>query len=246
MPRLSPPSPTVPVILGQLSRASNEAQLRNCFMDQADRLFTARGWGINFFGEHHEITESEIAGLDNSLLDRYMEIGIAADPVMSYVLSHHVPAHNHSATTPAGWENSLIYRELSRSYHIEHLLASPIVGQGRLLGKLYCTRGRYDQPFNDRDLVLINSISQHFSVQLALLRTRPLSPPSALTPREQEILYWIAQGRTNPEIAIILGISTNGVKQALKRMFAKLQVSSRAALVASATGLQAYEESSFL
>lgn len=54
-----------------------------------------------------------------------------------------------------------------------------------------------------------------------------------LSDREHEILYWVRLGKTNFEISIILGISPNTVKNHLKRIFSKLDVSSRAHAVAT-------------
>lgn len=53
-----------------------------------------------------------------------------------------------------------------------------------------------------------------------------------LTEREHEILHWVKMGKTNTEISQILGISLNTVKNHLKRIFAKLDVSTRAHAVA--------------
>ncbi|MEO0409570.1 MAG: helix-turn-helix transcriptional regulator, partial [Cyanobacteria bacterium P01_A01_bin.135] len=53
-----------------------------------------------------------------------------------------------------------------------------------------------------------------------------------LTPRELEIAQQVALGRTNAQIGKTLWITENSVKQALKRMFRKLEVSSRAEMVA--------------
>ena len=53
-----------------------------------------------------------------------------------------------------------------------------------------------------------------------------------MSEREQEILHWVTIGKTNFEIGIILGISPNTVKNHLKRIFQKLEVSSRAQAVA--------------
>jgi DNA-binding CsgD family transcriptional regulator len=53
-----------------------------------------------------------------------------------------------------------------------------------------------------------------------------------LTARELQIAELVALGRTNAEISSELWITENSVKQALKRMFRKLEVSSRAELVA--------------
>ncbi|MGG6263682.1 response regulator transcription factor [Leptolyngbya sp. AN03gr2] len=53
-----------------------------------------------------------------------------------------------------------------------------------------------------------------------------------LTPRERQIAELVAQGLTNAEIGAQLWITQNTVKQTLKRMFCKLNVSARAELVA--------------
>jgi len=54
-----------------------------------------------------------------------------------------------------------------------------------------------------------------------------------LSDREHEIVHWVRLGKTNHEISIILGISPNTVKNHLKRIFSKLDVSSRAQAVAT-------------
>jgi transcriptional regulator EpsA len=53
-----------------------------------------------------------------------------------------------------------------------------------------------------------------------------------LTSREQEILDWIKIGKTNYEIGLLMSISANTVKNHLKRVFAKMEVSCRAQAVA--------------
>ncbi len=50
-----------------------------------------------------------------------------------------------------------------------------------------------------------------------------------LTPREIEVLRWIAEGKSNAEIAIILGISVSTAKQHVERILAKLGVENRTA-----------------
>ena len=52
-----------------------------------------------------------------------------------------------------------------------------------------------------------------------------------LTPREAELLSWVVQGKTNPEIGIILGIQLTTVKKHLESIFAKLGVENRTAAV---------------
>jgi DNA-binding NarL/FixJ family response regulator len=52
-----------------------------------------------------------------------------------------------------------------------------------------------------------------------------------LTAREAEILHWVVQGKTNPEIGVILGIQLTTVKKHLESIFAKLGVENRTAAV---------------
>jgi len=48
-----------------------------------------------------------------------------------------------------------------------------------------------------------------------------------LTHRESEILSWVAQGKTNPEIGTILGISPRTVQKHLERVYSRLGVENR-------------------
>lgn len=50
-----------------------------------------------------------------------------------------------------------------------------------------------------------------------------------LTPRAAEALLWLAQGKTNSDIAIILGITESTVKKHVQEMFNKLGVETRGA-----------------
>jgi len=53
-----------------------------------------------------------------------------------------------------------------------------------------------------------------------------------LTQRESEVLCWVAQGKTNPEIGAILGISPRTVQKHLERIYGRLGVENRHAAVA--------------
>jgi DNA-binding CsgD family transcriptional regulator len=55
-----------------------------------------------------------------------------------------------------------------------------------------------------------------------------------LTPREAEILFWVSQGKTNPEICTILEMKLFTVKKHLENIYAKLGVENRTAACAVA------------
>ena len=75
---------------------------------------------------------------------------------------------------------------------------------------------------------------------LLLLSERKLGISSAdiaslgLSPRETEVLAWLAHGKSNADIAGILGLSPNTIKHCLERVYAKLDVGTRAAATAIA------------
>jgi len=65
-----------------------------------------------------------------------------------------------------------------------------------------------------------------------LLRDQPSAAKTALSPREQEIARMIAEGYPNKTIAAVLDISSWTVGTHVRRVFAKLGVGTRAAMVA--------------
>ena len=61
-----------------------------------------------------------------------------------------------------------------------------------------------------------------------------------LSERERQIMTWVAMGKTNPEIGCILRISEFTVKNHMKSIFSKLDVSNRAQAVAKLTRMDAH------
>ena len=75
---------------------------------------------------------------------------------------------------------------------------------------------------------------------LRQLLQRPIHPPPsllavALTPRENEVLQWLAQGLTNRAIALELGITQHTVKFHVNAIMSKLDAQSRTEAVVRAT-----------
>lgn len=78
--------------------------------------------------------------------------------------------------------------------------------------------------------------------RMLLLRVQAASelPPTrlstaSLTPRETEVLSWIAKGKTNRDVGEILGMSPRTVNKHLEHVFEKLGVETRAAAAALAS-----------
>lgn len=66
-----------------------------------------------------------------------------------------------------------------------------------------------------------------WSVQLNFDSPAPLMEKLGLTPREAEVLLWVAQGKSNADIAVLLTMSEKTVKKRLGLVFEKLGLSSR-------------------
>lgn len=62
----------------------------------------------------------------------------------------------------------------------------------------------------------------------------PLEEQLGLTPREAEVLLWLAQGKSNPEIASIVGSAENTVRVHLSHIFEKLGADNRHAAMLTA------------
>jgi two-component system nitrate/nitrite response regulator NarL len=92
-------------------------------------------------------------------------------------------------------------------------------------------RGTYDPSGSSAEEVLVDTEVDGARYLLVRMR-RPGSNRIQLSPREQEIVRMVAKGHPNKVIADVLNISSWTVCTHLRRIFAKLGVGSRAAMVA--------------
>lgn len=87
--------------------------------------------------------------------------------------------------------------------------------------------------------LIIRVLSDPYQTVLILRERRTASQPKnleplGLSPREAEVLFWVAQGKTNAEVGSILATSARTVGKHLERIYQKLGVETRtgAAMVA--------------
>ncbi|MDQ6626675.1 MAG: helix-turn-helix transcriptional regulator [Verrucomicrobiota bacterium] len=60
----------------------------------------------------------------------------------------------------------------------------------------------------------------------------PLLADLGITMRQEELLYWVAEGKRSDEIATILHIGTRTIEKHIENVFEKLNVETRGAAVA--------------
>jgi DNA-binding CsgD family transcriptional regulator len=151
------------------------------------------------------------------------------NPVLNYLWEHHAPVHENILLSASKWQ------AICPRFDHGHVMAGPIVANGSLIGGLGVTRDRFTTAFTQQNITDMSGLCLHISTFLLQQQLSTVEFSSAeiklLTPREIAIAKLVAQGLTNAEIGKQLWIQENSVKQALKRMFRKLNISSRTSLV---------------
>jgi DNA-binding CsgD family transcriptional regulator len=206
-------------------------------MDGVSESFGVQRWGIYLLGNDNYAESVDVRGVSDDFVDRYQKFGKSVDPVLDYVIKYHAPAHEELVLPPGGWKQSELYQRCCSQYNHEHIMTGAIVGNGQLIGTVNFARVDDNVPaFDWHDLASLGAACSHFSTKLSELRRQsdPILDPiiHRLTPREIQIAMLVAKGLTNTEIGTELWITQNSVKQALKRMFRKLEVSARTEMVA--------------
>lgn len=203
-------------LFGAIARTQDEQELRSQVLRQAGQYFAAKRWGLFFFSQDCRLPKA-----------LQLSLSIEYNPVLSYLVEHHTPVHEALIVSPKTWQMLC-----PRADH-RHVMAGPLVNQSQLVGVVGFTREQGKSAFNTQDLLDLSALCLHLS---DWVKTRKPFMTDSLTSREQQIAQLVAKGRTNAEIGAELWITENTVKQALKRMFRKLEVSSRAEMVAQLYG----------
>lgn len=213
-------------IFQAIAQAKDEEALRRQILPEVREDFAAKRSGLFFF--------DQIPIVDRKLL-KALQFGLSTEhnPVVRYLVERHAPVHEALVVSPKIW--TMI---CPRADHW-HVMAGPIVSKGQLVGVIGFTREQTMPAFDTQNLTDLSALCLHLSTWVVTVRSqRQQLKPDCLTPRELQIAELVALGRTNADIGAKLWISENSVKQALKRMFRKLEVSSRAEMVAQLSATQ--------
>ena len=212
------------LIFEEIAQTRNEQLLREQVMVQLGEYFEAKRRGLFFFDS-----------LSNRKTSPLFELALSLEhnPVLRYVVENHAPVHEEVVLQPGKWKT------ICPRFDHGHVMAGPIIGNGKLIGGIGFTRTRESSAFNARNLADLSAVCLHLSTWLTKINSQTKEFHSdnnldiiRLTPREILIAQLVAKGLTNAQIGKQLWIQENSVKQALKRMFRKLGVSSRAQMVA--------------
>ena len=145
----------------------------------------------------------------------------------------------------ADFQRTGLYDEYYRPMRIDHAMGVPIHVERTLLVAFVFNRSGRD--FDNRERARLEVIRPHLGDLHRMTRavddaraawgvpSAPRSPAAAsLTPREREVMQWLAGGKTDRDIGEILGISPRTVHKHLQRIYEKLGVETRTAAVVRA------------
>jgi len=130
------------------------------------------------------------------------------------------------------FQETPLYNEYYRAIGIRHAMAVPIYVDRRLLVSFVFNRA--GSGFGERERELAEALRPHLANLYRLSGNVPKLAGTPLTPREREVLEWVAAGKTNRDIAAILGASARTIEKHLERIYEKLGVETRTAAVARA------------
>lgn len=198
----------------------------------ARRFFKGRGWRAMAYTVPSRIepgrTEMTGFGLPAGFAERYAADFSDIDPFPGLVARAgralrfaDVIAANHLNSANRQFVDEAVGYGLTDGYIF------PTFGPHRLVAAFAITVAQSEEQIETADLPTLQGVAQAAHLRIDQLEHSESDRPH-LAPREIAILHWIARGKSNEEIAMILGSRRPTVATHIKRIFAKLDVSDRA------------------
>jgi LuxR family transcriptional regulator, quorum-sensing system regulator CviR len=192
---------------------------------QGERIVVYHAIGINY---------------PDSYLEKLRRSPVLAGPVLSRWLrtseAQCFDVDSPAFSVPAAWLNALRRNDIRN-------IAAHGVRDLNGTGACYLTFSRLGLGESHQIRLALESITPVlYQALLRIWRARKRSAPGRpraahLTEREREILRWIAQGKTNAEIAQIASRSEYTIRNQVSTVFAKLEVDSRTQAVSAGAKL---------
>ncbi len=142
------------------------------------------------------------------------------------------------------FQRSALYGDYYRRIGLEYAIAIPLFRDQHTLVSVVLNRRGLD--FSERDRERLELLRPHLAFlyrharkaaatlpgeTLLAVQAQPDVDAPELTPREGEVMHWLACGKTDTEIAALLSISPRTVQKHLEHMYVKLGVETRTAAV---------------
>jgi DNA-binding CsgD family transcriptional regulator len=172
------------------------------------------------------------------MLDYYLATSGFEDPVLSTLArargpETHVTVRRSDVVTSRAWYASTLHHELHRPGGLDDVVISVHRLAGEGLNALVLKRAAGATPFSVEQRELLHLFWSEFDWVFRTESGPPKGVVDGLTPREQETRSLLLTDASEKEIAARLGLSPHTVHEYVKRLYKKLGVSSRAALMAA-------------
>ena len=158
--------------------------------------------------------------LARDLMKRHFGAGAAGAPISSAAVA--VAAPLHAPASLCDWVRTRVTREGAAAGDVPQTWTC-VTGTHRLHCSLHPASAE------DEWLLVLTESSNGAAIEALSLQFR-------LTAREAEVLYWVAQGKTNRDIGDILGTRPKTITKHLEHVFEKLGVETRTAAAARVLG----------
>ena len=168
---------------------------------------------------------------------------------------HYTAARISDALTGRQFHSLGIYNDFFRKNEVEYQMLISFLPMRSGYSMISFNRNKKD--FSEEERLMLNFLAPHIGQAykhaeacskarrtFAALEGSPQSFKSyGLTYREEDVLYWVAQGKTNGETARILNIAPGTVKIHLEKIYQKLGVENRTSASVLAMGIMGSKKS---
>jgi DNA-binding CsgD family transcriptional regulator len=173
-------------------------------------------------------------GISIDTMKRYQKIR-HRDRNYQLMMSTKQPLTNRTNYKDDEWQRTESFRLVFEPTGIFHFAASPVLVQNHVNASIHVHRG-FHQPFTLHEIKCCHLLAQYLSkgIEMLLSSNKKESiyyDDVRLTQRENEVLQLLGMGLKDAEISLRLGITPNTVKDHLKRIYSKLDVSTRSEAV---------------
>jgi DNA-binding CsgD family transcriptional regulator len=223
--------------LPKLARCQKASDVNGIMMDVIKGTFGCHFGAALFHNESRVVTDRVFFGIRHSDIQDYVDYWRPQGKLFQAVLARAVPVHNWQVYGEDHWQRHPIWTKYLKHLQIYQAMVAPLFGpQGHLIGTLHLARRAHEPRFGTPELELASALTGFSSTTLSRVATTGLvqdHAPGRLARRELQVARLAASGRNNAEIAKELGIARETVKQALGRVYSKLDVSGRAQMAAT-------------
>lgn len=168
-------------------------------------------------------------GFPDDWVSRYIE--------GDYAVIDPIPDTARRKTTPFLWsevetlrplgEEARAYLKDLRAQNLGDGLAFQVFGPNLRNAYVGLGFGNDRTEFDDVEVALFQAAAQALHMRYCELTEHHDQDAIVLSPRELEVLKWIARGKSNSVIADLMGVSPHTIDTLVRRMFSKLEVADR-------------------